>query len=145
MNYAMIFRISGWMLMFEAAFMAPSCIIGLIYGEMDLIWMVVSIGICLAAGGAMMLFIRPKTKKIYAREGAVICALVWFLYSLFGAFPFRLSGDIPKLTDAIFETASGFTTTGASILTNVEALPHWLLFWRSFTHWVGGMGLLVFF
>ena len=144
MNYPMIFRILGWMLMFEAAFMAPSGVVAAIYQEGDVVWLVASMGICLSAGALMVLVSRPKNKRIYAREGSVICALVWFLYSIFGALPFYLPGYIPNFIDAVFETASGFTTTGASILSDVEALPHWLLFWRSFTHWVGGMGILVF-
>ena len=144
MNFAMIFRILGWMLMFEAAFMAPSGVVAAIYREGDVIWLIASMAVCLAVGAVMVLVSRPKNKRIYAREGSVICALVWFLYSIFGALPFYLSKYIPKFIDAVFETASGFTTTGASILADVEALPHWLLFWRSFTHWVGGMGLLVF-
>ena len=144
MNVAMIFRILGWMLMFEAAFMAPSGIVAAVYKESDVVWLLVSMGICLAAGAVMVLVSRPKIRRIYAREGSVICALVWFLYSIFGALPFFLSGYITRFIDAVFETASGFTTTGASILSDVEALPHWLLFWRSFTHWVGGMGILVF-
>ena len=144
MNFAMIFRILGWMMMFEAAFMAPSGVAALIYRERAGLWLAVSMVICLAVGGLMVFASRPKVRRIYAREGSVICALVWFLYSIFGALPFRLSGSIPDMFDAVFETASGFTTTGASILTDVEALPHCLLFWRSFTHWVGGMGILVF-
>ena len=144
MNFAMIFRILGWMLMFEAAFMAPSGVVAAIYREGDVIWLLASMGICLGAGAVMVLVSRPKNRRIYAREGSVICALVWFLYSIFGALPFYLPGYVPDFIDAVFETASGFTTTGASILSDVEALPHWLLFWRSFTHWVGGMGILVF-
>lgn len=144
MNFAMIFRILGWMMMFEAAFMAPSGIAALVYRERAGLWFAISMMICLAAGGIMVLLSRPKVRRIYAREGSVICALVWFLYSIFGALPFWLSGAIPDLFDAVFETASGFTTTGASILPDVEALPHCLLFWRSFTHWIGGMGILVF-
>ena len=144
MNFAMIFRILGWMLMFEAAFMAPSGVVATIYREGDVIWLLASMGICLGAGAVMVLVSRPKNRRIYAREGSVICALVWFLYSIFSALPFYLPGYVPDFIDAVFETASGFTTTGASILSDVEALPHWLLFWRSFTHWVGGMGILVF-
>ncbi len=144
MNYAMIWKILGWMLMFEAAFMAPSGVVSALYRESCGIWIAASMGICLAAGGLMVLISRPKTKRIYAREGAVICGLIWFLYSIFGALPFYLSGSIQNIFDAVFETASGFTTTGASILSDVEALPHGILFWRSFTHWVGGMGILVF-
>ena len=144
MNYAMIIKILGWMLMFEAAFMAPSGIVALVFRETDVLWLLVSMAVCFAAGGLMVVLTRPKHHRIYAREGYVICAMVWFLYSFFGALPFFLSGYIPDLMDAVFETASGFTTTGASILSDVEVLPHWLLFWRSFTHWVGGMGILVF-
>ena len=140
----MIFRILGWMLVFEAGFMAPSAIVAAIYREASVIWLFVSMGIVTAAGLLLRAVSRPRHHRIYAREGAVICALIWFLYSIFGALPFKLSGHIPDMFDAVFETASGFTTTGASILSDVEALPHWLLFWRSFTHWVGGMGILVF-
>ena len=87
MNYAMIIRILGWMLMFEGAFMAPSGIVALFYRETDVIWLIISMGICLAVGGVMVLASRPKNKRIYAREGSVICAMVWFLYSILGALP----------------------------------------------------------
>ncbi|UKI37360.1 MAG: hypothetical protein L6V93_04125 [Clostridiales bacterium] len=87
----------------------------------------------------------PKNKAMYAKEGFVTVALSWIVMSIFGAFPFVFSGYIKDFADAVFETVSGFTTTGASILTDVEALPKSLIFWRSFTHWIGGMGVLVFF
>ncbi len=87
---------------------------------------------------------RPEHGQIYGKEGMVIVALAWILWSLFGAMPFTLSGYIPSYVDAFFETVSGFTTTGSSIISDVEVLPHCLLFWRSFTHWIGGMGVLVF-
>ena len=87
---------------------------------------------------------RPEHGQIYGKEGMVIVALAWILWSLFGAMPFTLSGYIPSYVDAFFETVSGFTTTGSSIIPDVEVLPHCLLFWRSFTHWIGGMGVLVF-
>ena len=144
MNFAMIFRILGWMLLFEALFMSPSVLVGAVYREGDVIWLLFSMLVCAVAGILFVVISRPKVRRIYAREGVVICALVWFLYSIFGALPFRLSGCIPDMFDAVFETASGFTTSGASILSDVEALPHCMLFWRSFTHWVGGMGILVF-
>ena len=86
----------------------------------------------------------PKNTKIYARDGLAIVALVWVLMSVFGALPFVISGEIPSFADAFFETVSGFTTTGSTILTDVEALSHGTLFWRSFSHWIGGMGVLVF-
>ena len=132
------------MLVFEAGFMAPSAIVAAVYREASVIWLFVSMAIVTAVGLFLRAVSRPHHHRIYAREGAVICALIWFLYSIFGALPFKLSGYIPDMFDAVFETASGFTTTGASILSDVEVLPHWLLFWRSFTHWVGGMGILVF-
>ena len=98
----------------------------------------------LIATGLLMGLPKPDSKRIYAREGFVMVSLAWILMSLFGALPFTLSGAIPSYIDAFFETVSGFTTTGASVLTDIEALPDSLLFWRSFTHWIGGMGVIVF-
>ena len=103
-----------------------------------------SIGILGLVGGLLRLIGRTKNKTIYAREGFLIVSLGWILLSAMGALPFFISGEIPNYIDALFETTSGFTTTGSSILTNVEALSKSLIFWRSFTHWVGGMGVLVF-
>ncbi len=143
MNYGMIFYVLGWLLNFEAAFMLPSAIVALIYGERAGLSIVAAMLLCLVPG-VFAIFIKPKRRKLFAREGYVITALAWIALSLFGAIPFFVSGYIPNFIDAVFETASGFTTSGASILTDVEALPHCLLFWRSFTHWVGGMGVLVF-
>ena len=143
MNYAMIFYVIGWLLVFEAAFLTPSGLVALAYGEKEGFCILITQLACLAPG-ILVFFLKPKRKKLYAKEGFVITALSWFVLSLFGALPFRISGFIPHMVDAVFETASGFTTTGASILTDVEVLPHCLLFWRSFTHWVGGMGVLVF-
>ena len=97
-----------------------------------------------AAGGLMMLVTRPKNKTIYARDGLMTVALSWIVLSLVGAVPFTLSREIPSYLDAVFEMISGFTTTGSSILPDVEALSHCMLFWRSFSHWIGGMGILVF-
>ncbi len=94
--------------------------------------------------GYILTAFKPKKQTIYAREGFVIVALAWVLMSIFGAFPFVIGGYIPNFIDAFFETVSGFTTTGSTILTDIEALPKGLLFWRSFTHWIGGMGVLVF-
>ncbi len=143
MNYGMIFYVLGWILNLEAMLMLPSAFVALIYRERDGISILIAMIICLAFG-IFAVFIKPKKQKMYAREGYVITALSWLVLSVFGALPFRISGYIPSMVDAVFETASGFTTTGSSILTNVEALPNCLLFWRSFTHWVGGMGVLVF-
>ena len=143
MNYGMIAYVLGWILSIEGLLMIPSCIVALIYKEKSGVYLLITVVICLLPGLLRLLF-KPKKKTIYAKEGFVIVALSWLLLSIFGALPFRISGYIPHMVNAVFETASGFTTTGASILTDVEALPHCLLFWRSFTHWVGGMGVLVF-
>lgn len=143
MNYGMIFYVLGWLLNLEALLMAPSAVVALIYREKDGVAILVSMLVCLALG-LVITRIKPKKQRLYSREGFIIVAVSWFVLSYFGALPFRISGYIPHMIDAVFETSSGFTTTGASILTDVEALPHCLLFWRSFTHWIGGMGILVF-
>ena len=143
MNYGMIVYVLGWILNIEAVLMMPAAVVALIYGEKDGFSILITAVLCLIPG-ILALFFKPKKKIMYAREGFLIVSLSWFLMSLFGALPFRISGYIPHMVDAVFETASGFTTTGASILTDVEVLPRCLLFWRSFTHWVGGMGVLVF-
>lgn len=143
MNKKMIVYALGKLLMITGILMFIPVIVSLIYQEKT--------GICYAGVGIAIIIIgfliskkEPKKKNIYAREGFVIVALGWILVSLVGAIPFCLSGEIPSYVDAVFETVSGFTTTGSSILTNVEAMSHTGLFWRSFTHWVGGMGILVF-
>lgn len=145
MNYRMISYVLGWILVFEAAFMAVPLITCAVFAEdSSAVWFGVSAGICLAIGGLLILVKKPQNKRLFSREGFVIVALSWIALSVFGALPFFLSGAIPSFIDALFETVSGFTTTGASILTDVEALPKSMLMWRSFTHWVGGMGVLVF-
>ena len=119
-------------------------ITSLIYKESCAKTFLISIGIALVAGFALTLIFKPGSKVIYAKEGFVIVSLAWLALSLVGALPFYISGEIPSFVDAFFETVSGFTTTGASILTDVEAMSKGMLFWRSFTHWIGGMGVLVF-
>ena len=143
MNYRMIRNILGWLLVFECGFMLVPTIAALVYREVELRDFLATMLLC---GGLGWLLVRekPKDSKLYAREGYVIVALSWVVLSLFGALPFTLSGCIPNYVDALFETVSGFTTTGASILSEVESLPKCMLMWRSFTHWVGGMGVLVF-
>ena len=143
MNYPMIRYLFGLVLMIEAAFMALPLGVAVIYGESSGIYFLYTMA---AAGLAGLLLTRfkPVRRDMYAREGFVFTALAWILISLIGAAPFTLSGQIPSYLDAVFETVSGFTTTGASILNNVEALDYCMLFWRSFTHWLGGMGILVF-
>lgn len=143
MNYAMIRYMLGYICYFEAIFLALPCIVSIIYKEKSGFSYAAIMLLC-AAFGFTMTFKKPKDRTMFAKEGLVTVALSWIILSIFGAVPFVISGEIPSMTDAFFETVSGFTTTGASILTNVEGLSQTALFWRSFTHWVGGMGVLVF-
>ena len=142
MNYRFILHILGWVLCIEAACLLLPLICALFYAENYMLF-VFCILLCLACGLPLVLM-RPKNKVIYAKEGFFVVAASWITISIFGAFPFFFSGAIPNYIDALFESVSGFTTTGASILSDVEALPKSILFWRSFTHWIGGMGVLVF-
>ena len=144
MNRRMILNTVGLMLKVEAALLLLPTFAALVYGESCLWSILISAAISLAAGFALTLLSRPKSQVIYAREGFITVALAWVAVSAVGALPFWISREIPSYIDAFFETVSGFTTTGASILQNVEVMSRGLLFWRSFTHWVGGMGVLVF-
>ena len=143
MNKRMIAYVSGLLLLCEAGLLLFPVAVSLIYGEQTYFSFLITIGILVAAGILLILF-KPGDKTIFARDGLVIVSLGWILLSLFGALPFFISGEIPNYLDALFEAVSGFTTTGGSILTDVEALSKSMLFWRSFTHWIGGMGVLVF-
>ena len=143
MNGKMIRNILGWLLIFECGFMLVPTVTALVYREREVWAFLVTMLLC-GTIGALFVWRKPKDSVLYAREGFVIVSLSWILLSLFGAIPFCISGTIPNYLDALFETVSGFTTTGASILTEVEPLPRCMLMWRSFTHWVGGMGVLVF-
>ena len=144
MNRKKVFHTVGLMLMAEAALLLLPAIAATIYNE-SCVWALLAAAvIALAAGFLLRRFCRPDSHLIYAREGFVTVAMTWLALSAVGALPFYLSGEIPSYIDAFFETVSGFTTTGASILTDVESMSHGLLFWRSFTHWIGGMGILVF-
>ena len=142
MNYKAVFKMIARMLLVESALMLLPMIVALIKRE-DPLPFLIPIGILGIVGGTGMLTLKTDD-RIYSREGFVIVALSWILMSVMGALPFMISGCIPNFADAFFETVSGFTTTGSTILTDVEALPQGMLFWRSFTHWVGGMGVLVF-
>lgn len=143
MNYSIIIYIIGYILEIEAAFMALPLVTSLIYRETSGYAFLITIILCLALG-IPMTYKKSSKKAFYTKEGFVTVALSWIVLSIMGAVPFVISGSIPHPVDALFETVSGFTTTGASILTDVEALPHCILIWRSFTHWIGGMGVLVF-
>ncbi len=143
MNYGILIFILGWILKIEGGLLLLPAVVGFIYRESAGVWFLLTAAIAFIIGTVMTIR-NPKSRKVYAREGFVVVALAWLIMSLIGALPFTLSGDIPNYLDAVFETVSGFTTTGASILPEVESLNHCSLFWRSFTHWVGGMGIFVF-
>jgi len=144
MNHRMIIQTVGRIAQAEAALLLLPALVSLCYRESCGWSFLITIALCLIVGFAMTTLSHPRTDLIYAREGFAIVSFGWLMTSALGALPFFLSREIPSYIDAFFETVSGFTTTGASILTDVEALSHGLLFWRSFTHWVGGMGVLVF-
>ncbi len=145
MNYKMIGRLLSMILFTEAVFMIPAIAIGLGYREMPAVYaFLISFGILLAVCAGLFFLSRNAQKIFRAKEGLVCVGSSWILMSLLGCLPFFLSGEIPFYIDALFEMVSGFTTTGASILSNVEGLSKSLLYWRSFSHWVGGMGVLVF-
>ena len=143
MNYRIIIYIIGWVLKIEAAFMLLPIAAGILYHEPALRAFVATGVLCLAMGIALT-FRKPKRQYFYVKEGYVTVALSWVTLSIMGALPFLFCGAIKNPVDALFETVSGFTTTGASILPAVEDLPKCVLLWRSFTHWIGGMGVLVF-
>ncbi|MBQ4602009.1 MAG: TrkH family potassium uptake protein [Clostridia bacterium] len=146
MNRRLIMYFTGRLVCIEAALMLLPLLVSAIYKEDCYLSFLVVIAISLSLGLLLTAVSRPRDKTIYAREGFIIVALSWVIFSALGALPFVLSGEIPSYVDAFFETVSGFTTTGASILSGerIEAMSYGTLFWRSFTHWVGGMGILVF-
>lgn len=143
MNKSIILHIIGWIITLEAAFMALPSIVAAIYHEQSGYSFLITIGISLVIGIPLILR-KPKSKVFFAKEGFVAVALGWVAMSMIGALPFYISGEIPHFPDALFEIISGFTTTGSSILSDIEALSYSMLFWRSFSHWIGGMGVLVF-
>ena len=144
MNRRMVFYMLGKIIFIEALLLMLPFAVSLIYGESCAWAFLITVGIAATVGLLLTLISKPSTKLIYAKEGFVFVALAWIFMALIGALPFTISGEIPNYIDAVFETVSGLTTTGASILNNVEALSHGILFWRSFTHWIGGMGVIVF-
>lgn len=143
MNHKNVLSLSGLVLKAEGALLAIPLIISIAYGE-DCVAAFAITAVAAIIIGSLLSVKRDKTAVLNAKDGFIICSISWILLSLFGALPFYISGHIPSYVDAVFETVSGFTTTGSSILTDVEALPKGLMFWRSFTHWIGGMGVLVF-
>ena len=143
MNYSIVLYILGCVLKFESAFLVLPALVGLIYREHASVSYLAVAVLCLTLG-VLLTHKKPRSTNLYTREGFVAVALSWIIMSIFGAIPFVLTGDIPFYVDALFETISGFTTTGSSILTDVESISKASLFWRSFSHWIGGMGVFVF-
>ncbi|MDD6681648.1 MAG: TrkH family potassium uptake protein [Clostridiales bacterium] len=144
MNYRLVFRLLGRLLIIEAALMLPSLAVSLIYGQGDAMAFVYTILLTAMVGAFPGFLIKPLRMDLNAKDGMVVAGLCWILLSFFGALPGVFSGVIPSIVDSFFEAVSGFTTTGSTILTEIESLPRGILFWRSFTHWIGGMGVLVF-
>ena len=143
MNFKIIFNLLGLLLLIEGIAMLIPFGVSIYYAEPDMTALAITSGLNIAIGTITYLLTKKNNKSIGKREGFIIVSLVWIVFSLFGALPFVISDYIPSYTNAFFETISGFTTTGASILNDVESLPHGLLFWRSMTQWLGGMGIIV--
>lgn len=145
MNYKKIGQILGKIMFLEGILMCFPLVVGFIYKEdwQHILSFIIPI-VLLMGLGALLQIPKPKRNNLYQKEGFALTSLVWVIMAVFGAIPFVINGDIPNYVDALFEIMSGFTTTGSSILTDVTALAHSSLFWRSFSHWIGGMGVLVF-
>ena len=143
MNQSMIAYRLGWIMKLEGLFMLIPVLVALIYREHTGMWFAI-VAVCALVFGAVVTHKKPESNVFYMREGCIATAMSWFIMSVIGCLPFFLSGEIPSFTDALFETVSGFTTTGSTILSDVESLSYCMLFWRGFTHWIGGMGVLVF-
>ncbi len=142
MNLLMVLKSLGALLICEFLALTPSLLVAIYYKGEDIKAFLITMFIALALG-TLAFSVKPKSKHIFTRDGFAIVALGWILISIIGALPLYLSGAIPSFVDSLFEASSGFSTTGATILTEVESLPRGILFWRSFTHWIGGMGVLV--
>lgn len=142
-------RAVGLLLLFELLAMSLSCIVSLLYGEGDWFSFAISMVVCALVGGGLFMYGcnisgRSRDIKLSRSESYIIVALSWVFFSIFGMLPYLVGGYIPSVTDAFFETMSGFTTTGATILDDIESLPHGILFWRSLTQWIGGLGIVCF-
>lgn len=143
MNKKLIFKILGAIVLVEAAAMVPALILALCYGDGDAMALLQSIIIMLVFGSILWFVFKPENNDLRAHEGLFIVSFGWIIMSLFGALPFIFSREIPNFADALFEAVSGFTTTGATVLTEFEGFPRGIMFWRASTHWIGGMGVLV--
>ena len=144
-NYPIVLRMIAWLLLIEAFFMLVPMGIAIYFNESRVaLSFGASAAITVISGAMMTFFIQPTSKTMRKREGLLLTAIVWVFFSLFGMLPFLLSGTIKNVTDAFFETMAGFTTTGATVLTGMENLPHGIVFWRSMMQWIGGMGIILF-
>ena len=143
MNLKLIIRVLGFLIFGEGIALLFPMLVSLLYGEPDFSAFLITSGITLITGTALLFFTKKVSKEIGKREDFIIVAFSWITFSFFGSLPYIISGSIPNFTDAFFETISGFTTTGSSVLTDIEALPNGILFWRSFTQWLGGIGIVV--
>ena len=144
LSYRFVAYLTGLLLAFESILLLACCIVSMAYGESDLKSFIVSFSICLATSVMLLVYGRKKESALSRYEAYIVVALSWVFFTVFGMFPYLLGGYIPTVTDAFFETMSGFTTTGATILDNIESMPHGILFWRSLTQWIGGLGIVCF-
>lgn len=143
MNYSIIRYITGCVIFVVSLFMLLPALVGALYGEKT-VWIFLACSLVFGTAGYLIKMKPPENKRFFAREGFIVVTLSWIVISVMGAVPFTVSGEIPSFIDALFEIISGFTTTGASILTNIEGMSRGMLFWRCFSNWLGGMGILVF-
>ena len=143
-SYRFVAYLIGLLLAFESMLLLACCCVSIIYGERDLMSFIVSFAICLSVSAILLVYGRRKKCAMSRNEGYIVVALSWVFFSVFGMVPYLWGGFIPNITDAFFETMSGFTTTGATILDNIESMPHGILFWRSLTQWIGGLGIVCF-
>ena len=143
-SYRFIAHLTGLLLAFDSMLLLACCCVSMIYGERDLMSFVISFAVCLSVSAILLIYGRRKKCAISRNEGYIVVALSWVFFSVFGMVPYLWGGFIPNITDAFFETMSGFTTTGATILDNIESMPHGILFWRSLTQWIGGLGIVCF-
>ena len=143
-SYRFVAYLIGLLLAFESMLLLACCCVSIIYGERDLMSFIVSFAVCLSVSAILLVYGRRKKCATSRNEGYIVVALSWVFFSVFGMVPYLWGGFIPNITDAFFETMSGFTTTGATILDNIESMPHGILFWRSLTQWIGGLGIVCF-
>ena len=144
LSYRFIAHLTGQLLAFESMLLLTCCCVSMAYGESDLMAFIISSSVCIAASVILLVYGRKKENALSRYEAYIVVALSWVFFTIFGMLPYLLGGYIPTVTDAFFETMSGFTTTGATILDNIDSMPHGILFWRSLTQWIGGLGIVCF-